>query len=62
MKYFSTFKQELFETLRSVMEDDGSETIYGMDRDKYMKLSDEEKDKVKAKYHREKHEMETTSK
>ena len=48
MKYFSTFKQELFEALYSVMEDDNSNTIYGMDRDKYMKLSDEEKQSIES--------------
>ena len=62
MKYFSTFKEELFETLYSIMEDDGPDMIYGMEREKYMKLTDEQKDKIKAKYHREKREMENTKK
>ena len=41
---------------------DDVETIYDMEKDKYMKLSDEQKDKIKAKYHRKKHEMENTRK
>ena len=32
------------------------ETMYGMDKEKYMKLTDTEKDKIKIKYHREKEE------
>ena len=40
----------------------GPDIIYGMEKDKYMKLTDEQKDKIKAKYHREKHEMENTRK
>ena len=62
MKYFSTFKEELFETLYSIMEDDVPDMIYGMEREKYMKLTDEQKDKIKAKYHIQKHEMENTKK
>tara|TARA_R100001082_G_scaffold110758_2_gene91656 strand:+ start:13746 stop:14459 length:714 start_codon:yes stop_codon:yes gene_type:complete len=40
----------------------GPDMIYGMEKDKYMKLTDEQKDKIKAKYHREKREMENTRK
>ena len=40
----------------------GPDMIYGMEKDKYMKLTDEQKDKIRAKYHREKREMENTKK
>ena len=40
----------------------GPDMIYGMEKDKYMKLTDEQKDKIRAKYHREKREMENTQK
>lgn len=33
--------------------DDTTETLYGMDKDRYMRLPDEEKDKVRLIYHRE---------
>ena len=34
------------------------ENIYGMDKEKYMKLSDTEKDKIKTKFHKEKEQEE----
>ncbi|MAH43712.1 hypothetical protein CL614_08410 [archaeon] len=36
--------------------DSDKEVLYGMDKDRYMRLSDEEKDKVRANYHRMKKE------
>ena len=37
-------------------QDSDKEILYGMDKDRYMRLSDEEKDKVRATYHRMKKE------